>query len=735
MRSQLVLIVACLVVLGTECQADEWYRGLVHLHTTFSDGAMSPEVLAGHVRAQNGQFMIVADHYGQIGEPKKGLTPLAVLQWFQAGLLADVIPDGPFGFENYNRLVSGLTDEGVFVAVPGAEIDSTWFPEPGNEASAHTLAIGAIREADHQVIDEYCGKPDHQQDIINKIIDWGMLPVAAHPSLLHRGTPGDLSKVPGVGRIDYRYDKRPASETADIDGNFRDMHYRGLAGVEMWNARNSEQYEDDVEFYLRLIREGFSPVVTSGSDFHAGLGLMDRVTGVYASGLTTADILGAIAAGKTYAAQHGARLASMSPSPGEHVTADKPTVRATVTFPSPTGSAKEFVVYRDGIEAPGSRAPKPAGRTSYEYEWTDGQADGKEHSYVLRVGEVLITSPAWVAGGGASNDRQVCLVVADANRTLSRYISKGGEFQGSTSITARDSVGSVSLSPDGAKVAWAEIGSESGALCVSSASTLSEPLRIAGTGGHPYWTPDGRSIIAMRTGQLWSMRADGSEAHRLWSSPSSRILVSGGLPSPDGGLLVLEQATHWSVVSVIGYPDASHATDPLVGGCDLDYDWEPEGSALLVTIDFDGSRESRGLYRITREQIEASMKYRSVSGTDVPRYMLEGLRTVAVQAVGRDRCFVVVGQPDKIGEPVSGGHIIEVNLTTRQTRDLTPPFEGRPTWRRPRPFWCDRSGTLALMLVEGSGEGGPLLWWRTGMDNWAVLAQDVVSFSCVELAR
>ncbi|MEI6503464.1 MAG: hypothetical protein WCP21_20825, partial [Armatimonadota bacterium] len=395
MRS-LFCISICLLLVPITCHAAEWYPGVIHLHTTFSDGGLPPSQLAEVLKAQGAKFMIVTDHYDQIGKPKKGLTPLAVVHWLAAGRLAQFMPDGPSGFDKYHSDVSELTTEGQFVAVPGAEIAALWNPEAGNQAEAHTLAIGDIRELDSQLMDEYSQNPDKQQNVIDKIRQWGMLPVAAHPSLLHNGTPGELSHLPGIGRIDYRYDKRPADQAPGGQ-----VQYRGLAGVELWNAEKTDQTRDDIDFYLRLIQEGLQPFVTAGSDYHV-LGPTDRITGVYADQLTTEGLLKAIGEGRTYAAQHGARIVSMSPSPGEHVTADKVTIRATIAFQSPTGSTKDFFVYRDGVEAPDSRQTKAKGAASYDYEWTDAQADGREHSYVLRVAEVLVTSPAYVTAAPAT---------------------------------------------------------------------------------------------------------------------------------------------------------------------------------------------------------------------------------------------------------------------------------------------------------------------------------------------
>ena len=376
-------VLLCLLSLSAS-HAAEWYPGIIHLHTQFSDGVSPPAALAAATRLAGAKFIIVTDHYDEIDKPLKTATPFSL----SLGAVA-LNEGGPWGFAKYCDEVSRLTELGNFVAIPGAEIGAKWNPEPGNEASAHTLALGVIQELDSQMMDQYCEKLDHQQDVINKVRQWGMLPVAAHPSFLHDGRPGGLSLL---GRIDYRYDKRPADQ---VPGG--QVHYRGLAGVEMWNVDKAEQRQEDIDFYLRLIREGYRPFVTTGSDYHGykpwEAATFGRKTWVYADDLTADGVLKAIGAGRTYAAEYGARLTQLSPLPGDKTSMDRAVIKATVEFPSPAGSEKEFLVYRDGQAVDASRQKQPAGRTSYSYQWTDTEASQGEHSYVLRVGEVLITSP------------------------------------------------------------------------------------------------------------------------------------------------------------------------------------------------------------------------------------------------------------------------------------------------------------------------------------------------------
>ncbi len=109
-------VLLCLPLLPVS-HAAEWYPGIIHLHTQFSDGASSPATAATATKLAGARFIVVTDHYDQIDKPSKYGTPFSlslgalVLNW-----------GGPWGFAKYSGEVAGLTKEGTFVAIPGAEI-------------------------------------------------------------------------------------------------------------------------------------------------------------------------------------------------------------------------------------------------------------------------------------------------------------------------------------------------------------------------------------------------------------------------------------------------------------------------------------------------------------------------------------------------------------------------------------------------------------------------------------
>ena len=377
------------------CYGGQWYPGIIHAHSIFSDGANSPAKLANIVRTELAKyredgkcFMIVTDHYDGISGK------------------------GPEAFFVYPTAIRNTSIPGQFVASPGLESGSKWHPEPDTVADAHILAIGRLPDGYASKIgscyDKNPGlglplleKFDFQQQIINRILELGMLPVAAHPSqLLIGGT--------SILRVDHRFN----------------MHsgYQGLRGVEMYNVLGPDQEEEAFQFYLRLLSEGFSVFVTSGCDYHGTsgsiipelvLGSLERVTWVYADNLTEEAILKAIAEGKTYAAQNGAQFWSFQPegpNPGSQVVCvDKPLLAADAYLQA---ERVELIVYRDGQEVCRQKQNGNDSRMcsyslsgykdNFRSGWLDPDSTSTDiRTYVIRVmatkngikRTVLVTSP------------------------------------------------------------------------------------------------------------------------------------------------------------------------------------------------------------------------------------------------------------------------------------------------------------------------------------------------------
>lgn len=353
--------------------AGQWIPGWVHVHSTYSDGACTPAEWAFQARLMGLKFVVFTDHYDMIPNPLKWTTPVSAV--FH-GILPNLVLSGrrPWGFGSYHEAVTSLNAPGVFAAIPGAEIGAKWSPSPGQEASSHTLALGEISELDSQVRDEYCEKSGKQQDVINKILQWGMVPVAAHPTFFKPD-------------CDYRY-------------NFRAEERRGLKGVEFWNIYTEAQGQLCLAFYLQLVREQGSATVTSGPDLHflpAQLEAASRVTFANVDQVTSEELLRAFCEGRTVATQYGVKSFGLWPAPGQHITTDRPKFSLSLEFDHEPGP-KQLLIYRDGDPTPvGTLDSKPLGEKGcYFEEWTDQGAAPGEHTYVLWVREVFVCSPVFV---------------------------------------------------------------------------------------------------------------------------------------------------------------------------------------------------------------------------------------------------------------------------------------------------------------------------------------------------
>jgi len=382
-------VLLLLVLLANSCKAGKWYPGIIHCHSTCSDGGHTPSELAGVIRTELASlrsdskcFMIVTDHFD--------------------GIARD--------FGGYTGNIRGTSVGGSFVAIPGLELGSKWHPEENTVASSHLLAIGHLPVSYPSLVNCYypntdrSGFPlsekfDTQQQLINGVLALGMLPIAAHPSQLIYGG--------STVRFDNRFNMKSG--------------FSGLRGVEMFNTLGPGQDDECINFYLRLIGSGAPVIITSGSDYHgttastipdAILGSLDRITWVYAKELTEDSIIEGIVAGHTYASRDRAFFypffSDSGQNPGQEIVGvDEMRITAEARI---TGTNIDLIVYRDGVEvARQNHNGSSEHRSNYALcnnksgiGWVDHQAKlGEIYRYVVRVvattnsgrKTLLVTSP------------------------------------------------------------------------------------------------------------------------------------------------------------------------------------------------------------------------------------------------------------------------------------------------------------------------------------------------------
>jgi len=333
----------------------EWYPGIIHTHSTFSDSDRIPEMVMEEAARSGALFVIITDHYEQI-DSSKSVRP--------------DVPKKDFGFENYKKRFSGVPTIGdvpvPLVVITGAEITT---------GSSHTLALGALSFKDDRFL-----KQNTQQGVIDRLNELGFLPTAAHPHFQC------LSLLRPWGITRYLYDKKNAN---------------GLCGVEIFNDHNWKQYTQTRDWYLSLLSGGNDVFVTSGCDSHSGGEPKDvdrwtRKTWVWSEDWdwTSGKLIEAIRKGQTYASNYGASLENLNYIPGFKVQEiDRAEFQFTVVFEKEITSSKTVQIYRDGKLLTESIHQYPKGLKKIEYFFKDDQVQVGKHWYVVDVEGVLITSP------------------------------------------------------------------------------------------------------------------------------------------------------------------------------------------------------------------------------------------------------------------------------------------------------------------------------------------------------
>lgn len=378
----------------------EWMPGIIHIHTTFSDGSDDIPQRVDRAKKEGCRFIIITDHYEQIDNLDK--------KAYEGGAGTD------YGFEDYFRNCREQTIRD-FVTIAGAEIESQWMPELSGEQTAysHLLAL-RIKPENHvgwkinSKIKEIQCQLSAQSAIAERVRDFDWIPVAAHPNL-----------ISSIG-IQWKF-----WEGRNSCFDFRvPTTLDKLQGIEMFNTETVKQQENLVISYLGWLADGRKFFVTSGCDSHnwtdaadlllktphqlvAGISLevlrkylvdsdnkrWTRKTWVYVDNFNQVGILDAIKEGKTYATQYGARLENLNYNPSLSLqSVDRPKFQFTVAFSQAITSGKTVRIYRDGINCCFNK-DFSAGVSKIPIVWEDNEVNTGKHFYVIEVPGVLITSP------------------------------------------------------------------------------------------------------------------------------------------------------------------------------------------------------------------------------------------------------------------------------------------------------------------------------------------------------
>jgi CubicO group peptidase (beta-lactamase class C family) len=140
----------------------------------------------------------------------------------------------------------------------------------------------------------------------------------------------------------------------------------------------------------------------------------------------------------------------------------------------------------------------------------------------------------------------------------------------------------ATFSPDGSTLVF-EIGGRNADPDIATIRTDGSGRRVIaapGTDLYPTWSPDATMIAFQRPGEgIWTMRADGSNAHRV--SPSDRPEERFPSWGPSGRLAFVSRSDVWT--SAADGSDRRQLTDTAA----FEYGpmWSPTGDALVFTSD------------------------------------------------------------------------------------------------------------------------------------------------------
>lgn len=343
----------------------KWYPGIVHLHTTYSDGIRSMRDNVTKAKNLGLKFIVITDHASYMGEKEENFTGEMTTR-----------------YERYKAEAKSFNQPDHFAVFSSLEVSAKWHAEPDTTDTADTIGITFGTTHWDPIMSDLDQKEGVQAKVIKRFNSLSCLPIAAHPTLIV--TKSFDTKPWRWTRM--RYDRRDPSA------------YEGLCGIEFFNCTTDEQNEEIVRWYLSLIKEGRNIFVTSGCDSHGFISTdsldserWKRVTWVLSTLLNDECLYWGIQKGMTYAACHGFSIVDFTYCPG-FAPQKMSTSMINFTVKMPKGTKKlEAFIYRDGEKIVGM-----IGASEYDgirYKFEDTKATPGIHRYVFEIPNRLITSP------------------------------------------------------------------------------------------------------------------------------------------------------------------------------------------------------------------------------------------------------------------------------------------------------------------------------------------------------
>ncbi len=343
---------------------NDWIPGIIHCHSTFSDGSQTIAELCAKAKLLGMHFLAITDHYEQIITSEK----LPAKYGFLTGKKPCV------GWTNYSSAICAEADfnrtsaESGFAPMYGFEVETWWQPEPNTKDHSHVLALGSA-EGNVWYIDLRERHYGTQAEVVARLKARGCYPIAAHPELI---------KGPYAWeQLRYRFDHRFAEA------------YESICGVEFWNSSEPEQDQSTLDWYLSMMAQHRPVFVTSGCDYHGYLideDTWEHVTWLLPTpphdGAKMPELQGLVDC-HSYAANRGAKIDAASFMPGSYI--PQPASRPVhIAFVCDNTGGETGYLYRDGqLVATGEAS---------NFAWDDSSARGVCW-YNFWVPGRLITAP------------------------------------------------------------------------------------------------------------------------------------------------------------------------------------------------------------------------------------------------------------------------------------------------------------------------------------------------------
>jgi len=357
-----VLIILAVLVCSTSACLAQWYKGIIHCHSTYSDGSVSLDEIWQEGSRLGLDFIFMTDHVDCFGEDvDHSIGANFIFPEFHSPV-AHRHPN-PNYYDTYVYHCQELSPKGRPLIIPGIE-----FPCSDYKLSRHMLLLGLDQEGDPHaglsVPAKYWYLPYRPLDEIPVLqilwdqfrLDESKQPIAvviAHPSLWN--PPFDF---PSYKTID----------SPEADGPL----FSPIDAIEFFHPSPRAKEEIQLALYQQFLRwrpDIFLPgvAVTCGNDMHyTEVGLKHNYTFIQADGIDRNDLINGILSGKSYASAWSGKVENISfPTPAGfyplgdeeyEIYTDQQPIKISfgIVWPNPLLADKEIKLLLDGVELPGS---------------------------------------------------------------------------------------------------------------------------------------------------------------------------------------------------------------------------------------------------------------------------------------------------------------------------------------------------------------------------------------------